>query len=423
MPSSPSRSRLSPIAAFAVPAAIVGLALYASATPSPLYAVYQQRWHFSTPMLTVIYAAYPIGVLVSLLVVGTLSDQVGRRPVLAWSLIALLGSMVLFLFADSTGSLLVARVVQGLATGAALGAAGAALIDLHPRADAAHAGLVNSVVSTSGIGLGATISALLVAWAPGPRTVPFVVVSALIIIALVAVWAIPESVVDRPAQPRLRPTRPSIPETARGAFGLAALGVLASWSIGGVFLSLGPVVAGDLLGTHSVLAGAACVAALAAPAGLAQVLGHKRSNRFLLAAGAGALSVGMLGIVAGDLLDSPALFFTAAVLTGAGFGTAFMGGLRNLSGAIPPARRGEVMSAFYVVAYAALSLPAVAAGFALPHVGLHDTLLVFGLAVALVGAIVARGALRIGREPDASRTTFVTAIHRPALTGRVPGRR
>jgi MFS family permease len=330
--------------------------------------------------------------------------------------------MVLFLFADSTGSLLVARVVQGLATGAALGAAGAALIDLHPRDDAAHAGLVNGVVSTSGIGLGATISALLVAWAPGPRVVPFVVVSALIVIALVAVWAIPESVVDRPAQRRLRPTRPSIPDQTRGAFMLAALGVLASWSIGGVFLSLGPVVVGDLLATHSVLAGAACVAALAAPAGLAQVLGHKRSNRFLLAVGASALSVGMLGIVAGDLLDSPALFFTAAVLTGAGFGMAFMGGLRNLSGAIPPARRGEVMSAFYIVAYAALSLPAVAAGFALPHAGLHDTLLVFGLAVTLVGAMVARGALRIGHERSGSsvRARTIAALSRPAMTGRAP---
>src|SRR5262249_11653702 len=98
---SAARTRLSPLAAFAVPAAIVGLALYASATPSPLYAVYQQRWHFSTPMVTVIYAMYPLGVLISLLALGTLSDQVGRRPVLRWSLVVLLGSMALFVAAQS----------------------------------------------------------------------------------------------------------------------------------------------------------------------------------------------------------------------------------------------------------------------------------------------------------------------------------
>lgn len=393
------RPRLSPIAAFAVPAAIVGLALYASATPSPLYAVYQARWHFSTPMVTVIYATYPLGVLISLLVLGTLSDQVGRRPVLRWSLVVLLGSMVLFLLAQSVAWLLAARAVQGLATGAALGAAGAALIDLHPRGDAAHAGLVNGVVSTSGIGAGAIVSAILVAAAPAPRALPFVVVSVLIVAALVAVWAVPESAAV-PERPRLRPTRPSIPPPTRSAFVLAAFGVMASWSIGGVFLSLAPVVAGSLLSTHSVLAGAACVAALAVPAGLAQVLWHTRSNRFLTATGAGALSIGMLGIVAGDLLDVPVLFFAAAVVTGAGFGMAFMGGLRHLSGAIPPARRGEVMSAFYVIAYASLSLPAVAVGIALPHAGIHDTLLAFGITIAVLGAVLARGALQIGREPE-----------------------
>jgi MFS family permease len=393
-----ARPRLSPIAAFAVPAAIVGLALYASATPSPLYAVYQARWHFSTPMVTVVYATYPLGVLISLLVFGTLSDQVGRRPVLRWSLVVLLGSMVLFAVADSLAWLLAARAVQGLATGAALGAAGAALIDLHPRRDPAHAGLVNGVVSTSGIGAGAIVSALLVAAAPAPRVLPFVVVSALIVIALVAVWAIPESATV-PEQRRLRPTRPSIPPQTRSAFTLAAFGVMASWSIGGVFLSLAPVVAGSLLSTHSVLAGAACVAALAVPAGIAQLLWHRRSNRFLTAAGAVELSIGMLGIVAGDLLNLPVLFFAAAVVTGAGFGMAFMGGLRHLSGAIPPARRGEVMSSFYVIAYAALSLPAVAVGLALPHFGIHDTLLAFGIAIAVLGVVLARGALRIGREP------------------------
>ena len=401
--------RLSPVAAFAVPASIVALALYASATPSPLYAVYQQRWHFSTPMLTVIYATYPAGVLVALVLMGTLSDQLGRRPVLRWSLVGLLIAMGLFVFADSVAWLLAARAVQGLATGAALGAAGAALIDLHPRGDAAHAGLVNGVASTVGIASGALVSAALVDAAPAPRVIPFVVVCALIVLALVAVWAIPESVVvvDRP---RLRPTRPSIPEPTREAFMLAALGVLASWSIGGLFLSLAPVVSDALLKTHSVLAGGATVAALTVPAGIAQILGHRRSNRTLATVGALTLSAGMLGIVAGDLVGSAVLFFAAAIVTGVGFGMAFMGALRNLSGAIPPARRGEVMSAFYLVAYAAISLPAVAAGIALPHAGIHDTLLGFGVAVAALGLFVARAAMRIGRDPAARLAGAATPV-------------
>jgi predicted MFS family arabinose efflux permease len=393
----PRATRLSPTAAFAVPAAIVGLALFASATPSPLYAVYQARWHFSTPMLTVIYATYAVGVLVALLLVGGLSDQLGRRPVLRWSLVGLLASMVLFLLADSVAWLLLARAVQGLATGAALGAAGAAMIDLHPRSDASHTGLVNGVVSTLGIGFGSIASALLVALAPDPRVIPFLVVGALIVAALAGVALLPESVLA-PAERRLRPSRPAIPPSTRSAFGLASLGVIASWSIGGLFLSLAPVVAGTLLHTRSALAGGLALATLTLPAGAAQLIAHRRANRTLAAFGASALSVGMLGIVGGVLAGSVALFFAAAVLTGVGFGLAFMGALRNLSGVIPPARRGEVMSAFYLVAYTAISVPAVAAGVALPHAGLNDTITVFGFAVAVVGFLVARGALRLGRE-------------------------
>ncbi|HEY5260823.1 MAG TPA: hypothetical protein VIJ33_01790 [Solirubrobacteraceae bacterium] len=178
-----------------------------------------------------------------------------------------------------------------------------------------------------------------------------------------------------------------------------------------MFLSLAPAVSDALLKTHSVLAGAATVAALTVPAGIAQLVGHRRSNRTLAVAGALTLSAGMLGIVVGDLAGSPVVFFAAAVVTGIGFGMAFMGALRNLSGAIPPAHRGEVMSAFYLVAYAAISLPAVAAGIALPHAGIHDTLLGFGIAVAVLGLLVARGAMRIGEE---TAVTVATPVPSPA---------
>ena len=171
---------------------------------------------------------------------------------------------------------------------------------------------------------------------------------------------------------------------------------------------------GHALHTHSALAGGLALAALAVPAGLAQLLGHRYPNGTLAGFGAIALSVGMLGIVAGVLDESVPLFFASAIVTGAGFGTAFMGALRNLSAAIPPAQRSEVMSAFYLVAYAAISLPAVAAGIALPHAGLNDTILVFGLIVAVLGLIVARIALRIGRE-DRERINALAVTPRASV--------
>ena len=138
--------------------ASIGLGLFASVTPSPLYGTYSALWHFSPLTLTLIYATYAFGVLASLLLAGGVSDDVGRRPVLLAALGALMASTVLFLLADSAAWLFVARGIQGLATGAALSAASAALLDLHPRRDPAGVGLANATAAAGGLGLGVLVS-------------------------------------------------------------------------------------------------------------------------------------------------------------------------------------------------------------------------------------------------------------------------
>ncbi|MGA2454841.1 MAG: MFS transporter [Solirubrobacteraceae bacterium] len=389
-----SRQQLSLPVAFAAVAAAIGVALFASATPSPLYGVYQARWHFSTLVLTLVYGVYAIGVLSSLVLVGGLSDQTGRRPVLVGALLALLVSMGVFVAADSVAWLFVARAIQGLATGALLGAAGAALIDLHPRGDTRQAALVNGFASTAGIGGGALVSSAMVRFLPAQRVIPFVLVAMLIVALLWALRVLPEPVA-RTTRVRLRPQSPSVPAATRGAFLLAALGVLASWSIGGLYLALGPALAGALLHTHSELAGGAAVAALSLPAGLAQLAGRGLSNRALTAGGALLLALGMSLTAAALSGGSALLFLLATAVAGVGFGLAFMGALRHLTSAIPDGRRGGVMSAFYVVAYLAISLPAVAAGLAAPGLGLVDTFQVFSLGVVVLALLVAAGGLRI----------------------------
>src|SRR6201990_3226894 len=126
-------NRLSPRLAYALVAAVIGLALFASGTPSPLYTTYRELWGFSPVILTLVYATYAFGVLAALLLAGRVSDDVGRRPVLLTALATLMGATVLFMLADSVVWLFVARGVQGLATGAALGAASAALVYRRPR--------------------------------------------------------------------------------------------------------------------------------------------------------------------------------------------------------------------------------------------------------------------------------------------------
>jgi MFS family permease len=388
------RRRLSGLPAFAVVAAVIGVAFYASATPSPLYSVYQAQWHFSTPVLSLVYATYAIGVLVSLLLVGSLSDQVGRRPVLAWSLAGLLVSAVVFTTASSVLWLFVARALQGLATGAALGAAGAALIDLHPSTDTRTAALVNGVVALAGLGVGALLSSVLVEFLPAPRVVPFLVVAAMIALLLGLVGMLPEPVAAR-GRTVLRPQRPGIPHQTRGPFALAALGAVGSWSIAGVYLALGPALAGHLLNTHGELAGGVAAAALMGSGALAQLGGRNLDNRTLTVAGSVLVAGGMALTATAVAVDSAAFFLIASALAGVGFGLAFMGALRHLTGSIPADRRAEVMSAFYVVGYLSLALPAVAAGVTASAVGLSETFELFSAGVVVLALMVAVGGLRI----------------------------
>ncbi len=148
--------------AYALAAYVIGLGFFASLTPSPLYSSYSALWDFSPLTLTLVYATYAVGLLATLVFAGSVSDDVGRRPVLLAGLAALMVSTALFFFASSVTWLFVARGLQGLATGAVISAASAALLDLHPRRDAGGAGLANAVASSTGIALGILVVSVLV---------------------------------------------------------------------------------------------------------------------------------------------------------------------------------------------------------------------------------------------------------------------
>jgi MFS family permease len=400
------RRTLSPRVAYAHVAAVIGLALFASGTPSPLYGTYRELWGFSPVVLTLIYATYAFGVLAALLLAGRLSDEIGRRPVLLASLGTLMATSILFALADSTTWLFVARGIQGLATGLALGAAAAALLDLHPTRNPASVGLTNGVVSAGGMGLGIGISSVLVELAPAPRVLPYVVLFVLFAIAFYGALRMPEPV-EATGRIQLTPQRPNIPPVVRRPFFLAAMAVTASWAIGGLFISLGPALSAQLLGTDNHIVTGLAVFALAASGALAQLAFGRTAPWAGTSGGSLALAIGMIAIVIAASTETTALFWLGAVVGGAGFGVAFLGGLRALSAAIPPQHRAEVMSAFYVVAYLAISVPAVIAGVLVTPLGLESTFEIFGSVVAALALAVAFEAYRT--RPAAARVAIELA--------------
>ena len=285
MLTSPRRT-LSPGVAYALAAVIIGLALFASGVPSPLYATYRELWGFSPLVLTLVYASYAFGVLAG-------------------------------------------------------------------------------------------------------------------------VWRMPEPVAAR-SRPRLTPQRPYVPSAIRGPFVLAALGVISSWSIAGLFLSLGPQLTAQLFHTSNhVLAGVG-IFALSGSGAVAQLAFGRTPPWAGAAGGSLALSAGMLLLVAAVAADSSLAFLLGAVIGGAGFGVAFLGALRALTAVIPAEHRAAVLAAFYVVAYAALSVPAIAGGVVVGALGLRPTFEVFGSAAAALALVVALYAARL-RPASQRRLAFAEA--------------
>jgi MFS family permease len=317
-----------------------------------------------------------------------------------------------FMLADSVVWLFFARGLQGLATGLALSAASAALLDLHPRRDPVSVSLANGVGSTIGMGTGVIISAAIVQFLPAPRVLPYVLLLIGFLAFLVGAWKLREPVEVAPdARFRLTPQRPYVPPEARRPFVLAALAVLSSWSIGGLFLSLGPELAALVYQSEAHLVTSLGIFLLAISGAVAQLLFGRWAPWRAAAIGSLWLAAGMGLIVAAASTESAVLFTLGAIVTGAGFGTAFLGGLRSLSSAIPSEHRAATMSAFYLVAYLSLSVPAVLAGVVVEPLGVQETFEIFGSLIIVIALLVTAEAWR--QRPHSS----VRAKHLSAQPG------
>jgi MFS family permease len=378
-------ARLSRPAAFTAITAILVLFAAASSAPSPLYVVYQQEWSFSPTTLTVVFAVYVVGLLGSLLVLGALSDHIGRRPVLAAAIALEAVSLVLFLLADGVTGLAIARVAQGIATGAAFTTLAATLVDLNPEHAPGRAGLVNGVAPLSGLALGALGCGALVQFAPAPTHLVYGLLLGGMLVAAAVVTRLPETSARRAgARASLQP-RVGIPVRIRAeVFAIVPI-IVASWALGGLYLSLGPSVAASLFGLSSHLIGGLVVTLLCGTgAATAFALRSWPTDRILTAA-AGLLAGGMVVTLSGVQADLAVLAGAGTIVAGVGFGAAALGSFGTLARLAAPDERGELMAVALVISYLAFSLPAVLAGFASTSVGLRPTAVVYGLGVVALG--------------------------------------
>lgn len=379
--------------AFALQVSIMVFLLAGSSAPTPLYARYQAEWGFSPITVTVVFGVYALAVLAALLTVGSLSDHIGRRPVLLAALAVQAVTMLVFATATGVPALVVARIVQGLSTGAVVGALGAGVIDLHR----VRGTIANAVGPMTGTAVGAIGSAVLVQYLPAPTRLVYLVIFAAFVVQIVGVLLMADPSTRRPgALASLRP-RFGVPPAARRAFAAAVPGLVAVWALGGFYLSLGPALTRLVIGSSSTLVGGLAPLALAGAGALSVLVLHDTAPRRVMAIGVGALLAGVALTVLAMSWHSAVVFFAGTVLAGVGFGAGFQGGLRTVVPLARPHERAGMLSTLYVVCYLAMGVPAVLGGVLVVHAGLLPAAREYSIAVMVLGAAALAG-LVLGRR-------------------------
>jgi MFS family permease len=353
--------------------------------PTPLYGVYQERFGFSSTALTLIFAAYTIALIPSLLVFGQLSDRVGRRPVIVGGLgVAAIG-LVLLATAQSTAWLLAARAVQGVALGSAVGTIPAALVELEPAGDHRRAALATVLGQSGGSAAGPLLAGALAQWAPAPRQLCYLVALAVTLATAVAVLMLPE---PRRATGRWRPQKPSVPEPIRGPFARASLTCGAVWAVGALFLSVVPSYAARLLDTSDLALLGAISATMLTMACLAQAISLRgaMTPRRAQPAGLALLIAGIAALVLAFPLHALPLVLAAAVLAGTGLGFGYFGSQAEINQLAPGERRGEVTAAFISCIYLGVTVTAIGTGLLADATSLFVAVATAGSTIAAVAA-------------------------------------
>ncbi|MBV6699427.1 MFS transporter [Kitasatospora aureofaciens] len=374
-------------AAFAGSAAAFAALYVAAGAPTPLLVVLEQQWHFPPWVLTVAFASYALGLLAALLVAGSLSDHVGRRPVLIGSLVVELGAMLLFVFAVNIGWVIAARTIQGVATGAATSAFSASIVEHAPERHKKLATIITSVAPAGGLGVGALLTGATIQFSSHATLIVFTALAVVMAVGAGIAASSAETATPRPGAARSLIPRVVVPAAARREFLAGIPAHMAAWMLAGLFMGLVPTIIRDLLGLHSgLLNGATAFVEPAAAAVAGLFLGRLTARRTIVVGAVGVL-LGTAVIESGVATGILALLWAGGIIGGVGFGASFSGAIRTIAPLAQPHRRAALFAAVYLVAYLSFGIPTIIAGLLIAPIGLLHTVLGYGIAVILAAAL------------------------------------
>jgi MFS family permease len=366
-----------------------------------LYPEYAAAWSLPAVVTTSVFGAYPAALLIVLLLFGGVSDVIGRRRAMLLGVALLAVAAIVFALAPNVGWLFAGRILQGVGTGFALGAASAALVENNPTGNPRVASTLTTVSTAAGLTLALVVSGALAQYAPLPLVLSYVVLAVLCAVAAVAVWRTP---VDAPSgtegirraggastaggtvseRSAWRPAALRLPRGILVPFLAAALSVATAYSMGAVFLSLGAQMARELTGTTDLLVIGALLGISSVAIGLTALFLRAVPAHAAIITG-GLVVLASLGLMAWSAASgSLGLFLAWCVVGGVGYSFAFSGGLALVTRVAPGAHRGATLSLVYLVAYLLQASTAVGAGALATAMGLGPAIDVMAPILALL---------------------------------------
>ncbi|NMN95673.1 MFS transporter [Antrihabitans stalactiti] len=370
---------------FAAVAFAFAVVMAGTTIPTPLYALYSAELGFTVFTLTIVFSAYAIGVIAALIAFGRWSDVVGRRPLLLAGVALSAVSAVVFLTAGPVSQLIVGRVLSGLSAGIYVGTATAAIIELAPESWKHRAPAVATAANIGGLGVGPLVTGFLAEYGPSPLHTPFVLNLAVLIVAGIGIWFIPEPVAVRSGRLSIQPL--SLPREVRGVFTRAAIGAAAGFAVMGSFTSVSPSFVSKILGFDNHALAGCVVATLLAFSTISQLAARRVPTQPAMIIGCALLVLGTTVLIGALTTRSLSLMLVGAATVGVGQGLSFSKGLAALVEVCPADRRAEVTSAYFVVAFLAISFPVVGQGFAAATWGLYAGGLILDIAAAALSLL------------------------------------
>jgi MFS family permease len=356
----------------------------AAAAPIPLYNIYRADDGFTNFGISMAIVTYSVGTMAGLLVLGRLSNHLGRRLAAIASLGLLLLGCLLLLSVHNIGSLLAGRVLMGIGTGVASSTLSSYIVDAAPARPEWLASVASSQGPMLGLTVGAIASGALVQFGLWPRELIYLVCVGFLSVSAMLITISPETATPRPAAWRSLLPRVSVPARVRHLLPVAAAVFSATWATGAFYQAFVPALVEDQLHTRSPLILGLMFAAYMAPSVLGAPIGGRFTSAVAQRVGMITLLAGMIGIIAAINAGTLALFIIATILAGAGQGVAISGATRALLHGGTLADRAPIFSAIYLVCYSGATFPTLISGklsntFSLPQIA-------FGYGVFALGA-------------------------------------